>query len=51
MNSNAPNRKRVRRWPKNELDDFDKCTVRRTVHEFSTKHGEIITLKPLLPIL
>jgi hypothetical protein len=41
---------RPKRKIKTDVDDFDKCVIRRTIKEFHTTEGER-PLKPLLAVL
>ncbi|KDR06849.1 hypothetical protein L798_03504 [Zootermopsis nevadensis] len=41
----TPHKKRPRRKIKTDVDDFDKCVIRRTINEFHTTQGERPTLK------
>lgn len=47
----TPNKKRSRRKVKTEMDDFDKCVVRRTIYDFHETNGERPTVRTLLPVL
>jgi hypothetical protein len=47
----TPHKKRPRRKIKTDLDDFDKCVIRRTINEFHTTESERPTLQSLLPAL
>ena len=48
---NTPHKKRPRRKSKTELDDFDKCVIRRTINKFHLTEGERPTLRSLLRTL
>lgn len=43
----TPGKKRVRKIKKVNLDDFDKCVVRRTIHNFHKTNKERPTLKKI----
>lgn len=47
----TPNKKRFRKKPKTDIDDFDLCVIRRTINEFHRTEGERPTVKSLLVLL
>lgn len=47
----TPRKKRPRKKSKTEIDDFDKCVVRRTIVEFHRTEGQRPVLKALLPVM
>jgi hypothetical protein len=47
----TPNKKRIRKRPKTDIDDFDICVVRRTVNEFHLTNGERPTITSVLGVL
>ena len=47
----TPHKKRPRKKVKTDIDDFDKCTIRRIIHDCHTTEGERPTLKVILRIL
>lgn len=44
----TPNKNRIRRRPVTDLDDFDKCVVRRLVYNFHVQEHRLPTVKLLL---
>jgi len=47
----TPHKKRPRRKIKTDIDEFDKCVIRRTINEFHTTENERPTLQSLLSVL
>lgn len=47
----TPRKRRPKKKTKSTLDDFDKCVVRRTIHDFHITHKKRPTLSNLLPVL
>jgi signal recognition particle GTPase len=46
----TPHKKRPRRKVKTDIDDFDKCVIRRMINEFHTTEGGRHTLQLLLSV-
>lgn len=47
----TPRKSRPKKKVKTEIDDFDKCVIRRTINEFHVTHDQRPTLRALLPVL
>jgi transposase len=47
----TPHKKRPRRKIKTDIDEFDKCVIRRTINEFHITENEHPTLQSLLSVL
>ena len=47
----TPHKKRPRKTVTTEVDDFDKCVIRRVINDFHRSEGERPTLKRIVSVL